>query len=238
VLSYASRAFLDAIESLPILEHLLASGPASGGELKSRVKTIARDAFAEFPIVDNSACALFEAGPFTPWMLWPPRTRSSKDDHSPQGSYWHGMLHRREGDFWNSKYWLQRAGRIEALKGIPNFDPVAFVTRCERASGKTPQELLSPPAYRVGTSDARGLRKSHCPVIRVVSVRFALGGSLELAQRRAGPRRAGPCGAAAAFYETVARVCSGGNAPVHEQGLSRHVTARLGGEEDNGRVQV
>jgi len=136
-------AFLEAIESLPILEHLLASGSASGGELKSRVKTIARDAFAEFPIVDNSAGALFEAGLFYAVDALDPAHAVFQDDHSPQGSYWHGMLHRREGDFWNSKYWLQRAGRIEALKGIPNFDPVAFVGRCERASGQDPEELLS-----------------------------------------------------------------------------------------------
>jgi hypothetical protein len=30
---------------------------------------------------------------------------------SPTGSFWHAIMHRREGDFNNSKYWYARAGR-------------------------------------------------------------------------------------------------------------------------------
>ncbi len=34
----------------------------------------------------------------------------SQDLPTPEGSYWHGIMHRREGDFWNSKYWFRRVG--------------------------------------------------------------------------------------------------------------------------------
>lgn len=38
----------------------------------------------------------------------------SQDIETPSGSYWHGILHRREGDFWNAKYWMRRVGRHPA----------------------------------------------------------------------------------------------------------------------------
>jgi hypothetical protein len=34
----------------------------------------------------------------------------SQDIETPEGSFWHGILHRREGDFDNAKYWFRRVG--------------------------------------------------------------------------------------------------------------------------------
>ena len=41
---------------------------------------------------------------------------------TPTGSYWHGIIHRHEGDISNSHYWYARIGRhpvLEAIGGYP-----------------------------------------------------------------------------------------------------------------------
>ena len=69
---------------------------------------------------------------------------------SATGSYWHAILHRREPDYSNSKYWFNRTGQHPALATIaalaaPSFpdapwlsqgkyDPFAFVDACEAAA--------------------------------------------------------------------------------------------------------
>lgn len=54
------------------------------------------------------------------------------------GSYWHAIMHRREGDFWNSKYWWRQVGNHPALVG----DPYEFVDLVEADGGANRRELL------------------------------------------------------------------------------------------------
>jgi hypothetical protein len=68
----------------------------------------------------------------------------SQELHTPDGSAWHAVMHRREPDAWNSKYWWRKVGNHPALVrlrseapalGYAYTTPEAFVDFCERVRG-------------------------------------------------------------------------------------------------------
>jgi len=71
--------------------------------------------------------------------------RISQDDESdPDRNFWHAVMHRREPDPSNSKYWWRRVGAHPVLDrlrghapgvGYSYTTPEAFVDFCERARG-------------------------------------------------------------------------------------------------------
>lgn len=103
---------------------------------------------ASFPktVVDPAAAAACLAGA---WLLYDHHDRShaiSQDLQTREGSFWHGILHRREPDYWNAKYWFRRTGShpvfgplgVAAVElGVfptADYDPMAFVDRVESAA--------------------------------------------------------------------------------------------------------
>jgi hypothetical protein len=68
----------------------------------------------------------------------------SQDIHTAEGSAWHAVMHRREPDAWNSKYWWRRVGNHPVLDrlrehapalGYAYTSPFEFVDFCEKARG-------------------------------------------------------------------------------------------------------
>lgn len=69
---------------------------------------------------------------------------SQEDESAPDRNFWHAIMHRREPDAWNSKYWWRRVGAHPVLKqlaeqapalGYDYTTPEAFVDLCERVRG-------------------------------------------------------------------------------------------------------
>jgi hypothetical protein len=106
------------------------------------------------PVKDPAALALVRGALFYAVDALDPAHKIFQDDHTDLGSYWHGMLHRREGDFDNARYWFRRAGRIPSFEKIQraaaghsgviarqeSWDPYLFTGECEQARFGAPEK--------------------------------------------------------------------------------------------------
>ena len=59
------------------------------------------------------------------------------------GAYWHGIMHRREGDFSNSHYWMRRAVSHPLLRSHSELDPDALIDAVKAAQGSDTPDLVA-----------------------------------------------------------------------------------------------
>lgn len=112
------------------------------------------NAFAPHRVRDRDMAAACRAGLWLYHNFLDESHAISQELHTTTGSYWHAMMHRREPDFDNAKYWFQRVGAhpvYEALRRTATelagdappaadflrtqaeWEPFAFVDLCAAA---------------------------------------------------------------------------------------------------------
>jgi hypothetical protein len=101
------------------------ANPLGPGEpnyaVKHRLEELTiEDAFAPATIVDRDMAACCLAGLWLYHDYIDEAHKICQDIDTPSGSYWHGIVHRREPDFDNAKYWFRRVGRHQI------FGPLEF----------------------------------------------------------------------------------------------------------------
>jgi len=118
----------------------LSSGPANNAVATALSREL------QWGEVTETSQRLCESGL---WLLAGDLDRShsiSQQLDSRDGSFWHGIMHRREGDFGNSKYWFRRVGDHPVLEEIADRcggiydDPFDFIDRCSRSVGTDSEE--------------------------------------------------------------------------------------------------
>ena len=69
----------------------------------------------------------------------------AQDIESPEGAFWHGVMHRQEPDAGNASYWFGRVGQHAVFPDLrlaaaglgldfgPRWDPLRFIDYCEQA---------------------------------------------------------------------------------------------------------
>ena len=129
-----------------LLKTLIPTDPVDRDLVRSLRET-GDDMLADEKIpADSAMFALVRGGLFYALDALPEAHAIFQEASGDDGAYWHGMLHRREGDFDNARYWFRRAGVLPFFAEMhraavahsgtmarqPNWDPYLFTGQCEQ----------------------------------------------------------------------------------------------------------
>jgi hypothetical protein len=144
---------------------LAPEAPLSGTGLDRLRSTSSDELFAGTPVASRAFADCVRSGLFLYLSALDDSHKISQEISSTSGSYWHGIMHRQEPDYGNSKYWFRRVGQHEifpelrtrvldelqahaeslsvtrAIEANSNWDPFWFVDTCEQACREPNGEL-------------------------------------------------------------------------------------------------
>ena len=135
------------VDPCPLME----LGPGAP-RVEFRARLAALDPARDFghPMTDRDAATACLAGLWLLHDFWDEAHAVAQDLDTPEGAYWHAILHRREPDASNAKYWLRRVGehRIHYElscfasdysmqgSGWDHWYSETFVDRCDEYRGR------------------------------------------------------------------------------------------------------
>jgi len=137
----------EALAEEELLKRLIPSGPGHPDLIRRIRAASERDLTGGAVMAHASHPELIRAGLLYAYDAIDETHRIVQGIETAEASYWHGMVHRREGDFDNARYWFRRTGRLPAFPEMHrraaefsslmarqlDWDPYLFVGECEQA---------------------------------------------------------------------------------------------------------
>jgi hypothetical protein len=132
MLSDPARLILHSRKADAYARLVVAGRSETGAGLRQQIAPLTADAVLASPPRSRDDAEALIAGLWL-WHDFLDESHAiSQGLHTPTGSYWHAIMHRREGDFSNAKYWYARCRSHPVLAEIASraggrFEPNAFV---------------------------------------------------------------------------------------------------------------
>jgi hypothetical protein len=146
-------AFTDILVHAPALNDLGPGKPVATARKKLESIDLAA-ALAPNKIADRTMAQACLAGLWLRLDFLDESHNISQSIHNASGSYWHGIMHRREPDYENAKYWFRRVG------DHPIFTPL----------GEAVQKLVTAEASTLERAAVFLSTQSHWDPIRFIDL--------------------------------------------------------------------
>lgn len=165
--SFNPKQYGPAVANLLVPPRVCELGPRRPNHAaRAALEKLRPEALFAGPVTDKRMAAACLAGLWLYHDFLDESHALSQEIETPEGAYWHGILHRREPDYSNAKYWFHRVGNhaifpalcaaaaeaakathhdrpAEFLAAQPAWDPFRFVDLCQAvAAGESTSGAL------------------------------------------------------------------------------------------------